>query len=131
MKTANKKRDRVDSLIDHLWQHGYLTLSRKYGKYLPSPTPIGNYEVDAIAKYKKKVAIGLALTAEDLDDPNLVTKLISLSNSKLKLSASKVTLFIGVPNELLIKAHLILSSLDDETSSQIKIVALPEGKNQS
>ncbi|MBM4170738.1 MAG: hypothetical protein FJ214_02570 [Ignavibacteria bacterium] len=131
MKTANKKIDRVDSLIDHLWQHGYLTLSRKYGKYLPAPTPIGNYEVDAVAKYKKKIALGLTLTAEDLDDPNLITKLIALSNSKLKLSASKVTLFIGVPNELLIKAHLILSSLDDAISSQIKIVTLPGGKSLS
>ena len=44
------KRERVDHLIDHLWSNGYLTLSRKFGKYLPAPTLLGNYEVDAIAK---------------------------------------------------------------------------------
>ena len=45
------KSDRVDYLIDHLWQHGYLTLSRKFGKYLPAPPRMGEYEVDAVAKF--------------------------------------------------------------------------------
>ena len=60
------KSDGVDCIIDHLWQHGYLTLSRKYGKYLPAPPKMGEYEVDAVAKYKKKIALGLTITEEEL-----------------------------------------------------------------
>jgi hypothetical protein len=38
-------RERVDELITHFWRNGYLTLSRKFGKYLPDPKPIGGYSV--------------------------------------------------------------------------------------
>ena len=131
MNSARLKRERVDHLIDHLWSNGYLTLSRKYGKYLPSPTPVGAYEVDAIAKYKKKIAIGLTLTEDDLNDPNLVSKLQTLTHEKSKFPNSKVTLFIGVPNNLLIKAHMLISSLDEETSKSIKIVTLPDSLSKS
>lgn len=126
MKDSRSKREKVDSLIDQLWNSGYLTLSRKYGKYLPAPAPVGNYEVDAVAKYKKKIALGLALTEDELNDPNLVNKLKYLANTKTKFSTNKVTLFVGVPSAALLKAHMLLSSLDEETQSKIKIVSLPE-----
>ncbi len=120
------KRERVDHLIDHLWSNGYLTLSRKYGKFLPAPTPLGNYEVDAIAKYKKKIAIGLTLSEDELNDPSLVTKINYIVREKSKFPNSRITLFIGVQNNLLIKAHMLVASLDDETRKTIKIVSLPD-----
>jgi len=126
MKRKDIKRERVDSLIDHLWSRGYLTLSRKYGKYLPTPAPVGNYEIDAVGKYKKKIAVGLILSEEDLNNPNLVNKLTFIA--KNKNLGERVTLFIGVPSNLILKAEMIIATLDDETKDLIKIVSLPETK---
>lgn len=126
MKRKDIKRERVDSLIDHLWSRGYLTLSRKYGKYLPTPAPVGNYEIDAVGKYKKKIAVGLILSEEDLNNPNLVNKLTFIA--KNKNLGERVTLFIGVPNNLILKAEMIIATLEDETKDLIKIVSLPETK---
>ncbi|HOI30661.1 MAG TPA: hypothetical protein PLZ15_12965 [Melioribacteraceae bacterium] len=126
MQSTKEKRERIDSLIDHLWRNGYLTLSRKYGKYLPSPQPVGNYEIDAVAKYKKKIALGITLTEEDLNDPGLVTKLHFITNFHTKNSSNKVTLFLGVPESHILKAEMILSSIDDNTREKIKIVSIPD-----
>jgi len=131
MIDVKTKRERVDHLIDHLWSHGYLTLSRKYGKYLPTPAPVGNYEVDAIAKYKKKIAIGLTVSEEELNDPNLITKLQAITHERSRFSNNRVTLFLGVPNNLLIKAHMLISTLDDQTRSNIKIVTLPDSQTNA
>lgn len=131
MLSTKEKREKVDALIDQLWKHGYLTLSRKYGKYLPSPTPVGNYDVDAIAKYKKKIAIGITVSDEELNDPNLITKLIYLTKSKPKHIADKVTIFVAVPYDSIIKANMLLASLDEETRSKIKLVTLPDEKESS
>lgn len=131
MNNLKIKRERVDSLIDQLWRSGYLTLSRKYGKYLPSPSPVGDYEVDAIAKYKKKIAFGIALTEEELNDPNLVTKLEYLANAKTKYQDNRITIFLGVPNHLLIKAHMVTASLREETKERIKIVPLPDNRKSN
>ncbi len=131
MTNVKTKRERVDHLIDHLWSNGYLTLSRKYGKYLPTPTPVGSYEVDAIAKYKKKIAIGLTLSEEELNDPNLLTKLQFITHEKSRFQNNRITLFLGVPDNLLLKAHMLVSTLDDETRKSIKIVTLPDSKTNN
>ncbi len=120
----SSKSERVDNLIDHLWKYGYLTLSRKYGRYLPEPKPIGGYDVDAVAKYKKKIAIGLTLSAEELNDPNLVTKLNFLAAQHPKFSRNKVTLFLGVPTDSADKAKIIVSFLDQDLRNRIKIVTI-------
>lgn len=119
------KKARVEHLIDHLLSRGYITLSRKYGKYLPAPKPIGGYDVDAIAKYKKKIALGIILSEEELNNPNVVTKLTYLAKAKEK-SDQKVTLFVGVPNNLIIKAEMILAFLDEEIKSRIKLIPIPD-----
>ena len=108
-----------------------MTLSRKFGKYLPAPAPVGQYEVDAIAKYKRKIAIGLTVSEEELNDPNLVTKLQAITHEKSRFSNNRITLFLGVPNNLLIKAHMLVSTLDDETRNSIKIVTLPDSQSKS
>ncbi|MCX6168730.1 MAG: hypothetical protein NTX65_05300 [Ignavibacteriales bacterium] len=120
------KRERVDYLIDHLWQHGYLTLSRKFGKYLPAPPLMGEYEVDAVAKYKKKIALGLTVTDEELNDHSFLSKLDFLANYSARFPQNRITLFIGVPYNSLVKASLLISSLDEETQKHIKIITIPE-----
>ncbi len=124
------KRERVDYLIDHLWQHGYLTLSRKFGKYLPAPPKMGEYEVDAVAKYKRKIALGLTVTDDELNDPAFLSKLDFLANYTSRFPQNKITLFLGVPDSALEKASLLISSLDDETQKHIKIITLPESQSK-
>lgn len=117
-------QDRVDKLVDHFRQKGYLTLSRKFGKYLPTPDPVGTYEVDAIARYKKKVAIGVTLTENDFEDPKIYSRLGFLSTKYANLRTKSVTLFVGVPKNLLNKAKIIVSSLDEDAQKRIKLVPI-------
>lgn len=124
------KRERVDYLIDHLWQHGYLTLSRKFGKYLPAPPLMGNYEVDAVAKYKKKIAIGLTVSDEELNDHSFLSKLDFLANYTSRFPQNRITLFLGVPENSLVKASLLISSLDEETQKHIKIITMPDSSSK-
>ncbi|KAF0151289.1 MAG: hypothetical protein FD143_2094 [Ignavibacteria bacterium] len=118
------KRERVDLLIDHLWQQGYITLSRKYGKYLPAPPTISGYEVDSISKYKKKLAVGITISEEELNDLQFLTKLEAILNYQMRNPVNRVTLFLGVPNNSVIKATMLISSMRTEVQKHIKIVAL-------
>ena len=124
------KRERVDYLIDHLWQHGYLTLSRKFGKFLPAPPLMGQYEVDAVAKYKKKIAIGLTVSEEELNDPLFLSKLDFLANYSARFPQNRITLFLGVPYNSQVKASLLISSLDELTQKHIKIITLPDSTSR-
>ena len=62
------KRRTIDLLVEQFWKRGYLTVSRRFGTYLPEPSKIGKFDVDIIAKYKNNYAIGITLSNEDLDD---------------------------------------------------------------
>lgn len=119
-------QQRVDRLIDHFWKNGYLTISRKYGTYLPDPTPMGTYEVDAVGKYKKKLAIGITLQNEDLDNPKTISKLNYLAARNSRGSQTKLVIFVGVQKESFNKAKSLISSLDDSTKKSIKLVSLSE-----
>ena len=125
MKASIRQRN-VDDLISHFWKNGYLTLSRRYGKYLPEPSKIGQYDVDAIGKLKKKFAIGVILTAEDLEDVKIYSKLEFLATRHTKFSNKKVTLFVGVPKELFNKVKLFVGSLTEEAQKNIKLVPIGE-----
>ncbi len=122
---AATNQDRVDALIEHFWKNGYLTIRRKFGKYLPTPDPIGKYEVDAIAKYKKKVVIGITLDENDLTDTKTVSKINFLATRHTKYSHQRVTLYVGVPKDSTYRAKLLIAGLDDEIKKNIKIVPLP------
>lgn len=124
MNRKNDKRERVDSLIDHLWKNGYLTLSRKYGRYLPSPPPIGQFEVDAIAKYKKKIAIGLTISEEDINDPRLISKIEYIITKHPNYQSGRITLFLGVPAQYTLKLEMLISTLGEEIRRNIKIVSV-------
>ena len=119
---------RVDDLITHFWKNGYLTVSRKYGKYLPEPKPVGDYEIDAVGKLKKKFAFGIVLTEEELNNPKVYSKLNYLATRQTKYSNKQVTLFVGVPTNLLNKAKLIVSGLDDSIKKNIKLIGINENK---
>lgn len=122
------KREKVDLLIDHLWQQGYLTLSRKFGKYLPAPPTISGYEVDSISRYKKKLAIGITVAEEELNDVLFTTRLEAILSYQRQNPMNRVTLFLGVPYNSVVKATMLISTLSQETQKQIKIVALPDKK---
>ncbi len=123
------ERDRVDSLIEHFWKNGFLTLSRKHSKYLPTPEKIGEFEVDAVGKYNKKFILGLTLTKEDIDNPKILRKIKFLANQRNKYSTKQVTLFLGVPENLIPQAKKIISSLEEATQKQIKIVSTSTEEN--
>ena len=116
------EKDRVDSLIQHFWKNGYLTLSRKHGKYLPKPDKIGEFEVDAIGKLNKKFVLGITLSEDDINHPNILRKITFLAKQRNKYSTRPVTLFLGVPDSLLNKVKKLLLQLDEEVQKQIKIV---------
>lgn len=120
------RRESVDALISQFWKSGYLTISRKYGKYLPDPGPIGDYEVDVVAKYKKKLAIGVTLTAEELNDQSVHSRLRYLASRHTRYTNNMVKLFVGVPKELLTKAKFIVSELGSTYSKNIKLVPLKD-----
>ncbi len=117
------EKDRVDSLIQHFWKNGYLTLSRKHGKYLPNPSKVGEFEVDAVGKLNKKFVLGLTLSESDIKSPNILRKIKFLANQRNKYSTRPVTLFLGVPDNLLSQAKKILSELEEEVQKHIKIVS--------
>ena len=115
------KRQSVDLLIDQFWKNGYLTISRKFGTYLPEPEKMGGFDVDIIARYKKDYAIGITLNEEDLDNPELKNKIQFLATRQTKFTNKKVLLFVGIPNDLRKKIEFIISTLDENVRKNIKI----------
>lgn len=128
MTTTTRYQARVDDLITHFWKNGYLTVSRKYGKFLPEPKPIGEYTIDAVGKLKKKFALGIVLTDEELNNPKIYSKLNYLATRQTKFSNRQVTLFVGVPKELMNKARVVVSGLEDSVKKNIKLIAINESK---
>ena len=115
------KRQSVDLLIDQFWKNGYLTISRKFGTYLPEPQRMGGFDVDIVARYKKDYAIGITLNEEDLDNPELRNKIEFLATRQTKFTNKKVLLFVGIPNDLRKKIEFIISTLDENVRKNIKI----------
>lgn len=118
----NIKRETVDNLVKHFWKYGFMTVSRKFGTYLPDPKPVGKYDVEAIGKYKRKYVIGITLTAEDLDNPQTISKIQYLSSRNSNYSKTKVTLFIGIPKYLMNKAKLLISQLSEDSRKNLRLV---------
>jgi hypothetical protein len=117
-------KDRVDSLISQFWKEGYLTLSRKHGSYLPSPEPVGRYEIEALGKYKKNYVIGITLSEDDLENPKVAAKIKYLSSRNTIYSRRNVKLFIAVPSKLLTRAYGLVAKLPAENRECIKLVPI-------
>lgn len=126
---SNSKRENVDQLIKHFWQNGYLTVSRKYGTYLPAPDPVGTYSVDAVGRYDKKYALGIVLCQQDLDDTRIFSKLNYLATRQTRFSNKNVTLFVGVDPQNLSKAKLTIEALTEDARKNIKLVVLNDTRS--
>ena len=122
------RQEKVDALIEQFWRKGYLTVSRRYGKYLPEPNPVGGYTVDAVAKYRRKTAVGIVLDAEELNDPKIISKLNFLASRNSNYSNKNMTLYIGVPEDSILKAEMIVAGLDLNAQKNIKIIGVPTSK---
>ncbi len=126
MKQAIKNTEEcVDTIIQSFWKNGYLTLSRKYGTYLPAPPQVGEYEIDAIGKQRNKFALGLVLSNKDLDDQSIYKKIEFLASRQSKFTNKRVTLFIGIPKGSENKAKLIIRNLNLDLQKNIKLVSIP------
>lgn len=120
----NLKRQNIDYLIEEFWKNGYLTVSRKFGTYLPEPEKIGGFDVDIIAKQGKDYALGITLTADDFKNPKLLEKVIFLATRHTRFTQKPVQLYIGVPEEHLKLAKGLLDSLSKEIKTNIKLFKL-------
>jgi hypothetical protein len=115
------KRNSVDLLVDQFWKNGYLTISRKFGIYLPEPQRMGGFDVDIVARFKKEYAIGITLNEEDIENPELKEKIKFLATRQTKFTNKRVLLFIGISLDLRKKIELIINSLDENIRKNIKI----------
>lgn len=120
------KRRTVDLLVQQFWKEGYLTVSRRYGTYLPEPDRIGSFEVDVIAKQRKNYAIGLTLTMDDFKNSKLIEKLTFLSTRQTKYSNKRVQLYVGVPTEFFERAKSIVKLLSPEARRNTKIIQIED-----
>jgi len=114
-------RKNVDQLVEQFWKKGYLTVSRKFGTYLPEPSKVGAFDVDIIARYKKDYAIGLTLTEQDFQNINLSKKLSYLATRHTKYSNKKVKLFVGIPSIYFKQARILIERLRPDVQKNIKL----------
>lgn len=124
------RRKDVDALIEQFWKRGYLTVSRKYGTYLPEPDKIGVYDVDVIARFKDSYAIGIVLNDEDFFDLNKTkNKIAYLSTRQTKYNGKKVALFVGVSLKNFGKTKNLVESLPEEVRKNIRLVQIIDRQN--
>lgn len=122
------KRHYVDSLIEYFWRKGFMTVSRKYGTYLPEPEKIGEFEIDVLARYNKNYAIGLTLTEEDIENPKIINKINYLATRQTKFSNKKVQLFVGVPDIHYKRILSLINNLSEDVRKNIKLIPIEERK---
>jgi hypothetical protein len=118
------KRRNIDLLIEEFWKHGYLTVSRKFGTYLPEPSKVGVFEVDIVARQRKNYAIGITLNYSDLNDPSLIDKLNYLATRQTKYTNKRVALFVGVPTGFYKNAKALIEMLNPEIRNNIKLLEI-------
>jgi hypothetical protein len=122
------KRRTIDLLIEQFWKQGYLTVSRKYGTYLPEPSRIGSFDVDIVARQRNNYAIGITLSRDDIYDKNIMEKINFLATRQTKYTNKRVLLFIGVPAEFSKELREILSAIDPEVRKNIRSFQISERK---
>ncbi len=118
------KRKNIDYLIEQFWKNGYLTVSRKFGTYLPDPGKIGGFDVDIIARQGKDYAIGITLSEEDFKDPKLLDRISHLATRRTKFTQKKVVLYVGVPEEHLLLAKGLINTLSNEIKSNVLLFSI-------
>lgn len=124
------RRKDVDALIEQFWKRGYMTVSRKYGTYLPEPDKVGIYDVDVIARYNNSFAIGIVLTDEDFFNlEKTKNKIVYLSTRQTKFNGKKVALFVGVSLKNYKTAKGLVETLPDEVKKNIRLIQIIDRKN--
>ena len=122
-----ERRKDVDLLIEEFWKKGYLTVSRKYGTYLPEPSSIGGFDVDVVAKQRDNYAIGITLTDQDFKESSFIkNKLSYLAQRQIRGSNKKVLLFVGVSVSNFKYAKALLDELDPDTRKNIRLFQISE-----
>lgn len=122
------KRTYVDTLVKNFWKHGYMTVKRKFGTYLPEPEKVGEFDIDIVARQKKDYAIGITLAGEDFVNPRLLEKITFLATRHTKFSNRKVQLFLGVPSKHYKKVKRLIEHLEEEVRKNIKLISITETK---
>lgn len=120
------RRKEIDLLVEHFWKKGYLTLSRKFGTYLPEPSDIGGFQVDIIARQKNNYAIGITLNSDDLNDNTLLNRIIYLATRQTRNTSKKVSLFVGVnkTDYSIVKSYL--NQIDEDIRKNIRLFIIEE-----
>ncbi len=90
----------------------------------PNPQMLEIMRLMQLVNLKRKYAIGVTLTEEELNDPKVYSKLEYLATRHTKYSGGRVTLFLGVPKELFNKVKICLKNLTLEAQKNIKVVAI-------
>lgn len=126
----NDRRKEIDLLVEQFWKRGYLTLSRKFGTYLPEPSNIGGFEVDIIARQRDNYAIGLTLSQIDLHDHTLVNRLRYLATRQTRNSNKKVLLFVGISRADYTLAKKVLNSIEEDIRKNIRSFIIEEKQDQ-
>lgn len=114
----------VDSLVAQFWKRGYLTVSRRFGTYLPEPERVGEFKIDVLARQRNKYAIGITLTEEELNNAELADKIYYLATRHTKFSNQPVILFIGVPDKYFKQAKNLLEQMNKEIRRNIKLIQI-------
>ncbi len=120
------KRKTIDLLIEQFWKNGYMTVSRRFGTYLPEPSKVGNFTVDIIAKQKKNYAIGITLTIEDFKDAGILEKIVYLATRQTKFTGKSVLLYIGVNTLYYKNAKVLIEKIDPQIQKNIRLVQISE-----
>ncbi len=124
------KRRTVDLLVEQFWKHGYLTVSRKFGTYLPEPSKVGSFDVDIVAKQKNNYAIGITLNEDDLKDDSIIKRLNFLASRQTRYTNKRVLLFIGVPLNIYKNVKVLLESISPDIRKNIRLFQIEERKVQ-
>ncbi len=125
------KRKTIDLLIEQFWKQGYMTVSRRFGTYLPEPSKVGDFVVDIIAKQKKNYAIGITITGDDFKEPGLTEKIIYLATRQTKFTGKSVLLYIGVHSRYYKNAKVLLERIDPQIQKNIRLIQITERASYS
>jgi hypothetical protein len=120
------RRKEIDLLVEHFWKKGYLTLSRKFGTYLPEPSDIGGFQVDIIARQKNNYAIGITLNRDDLNDNTLLNRLVYLATRQTRNTSKKVSLFVGVNKADCSIVKTYLNQIEEDIRKNIRLFIIEE-----
>lgn len=116
----------IDLLLNEFYKKGYITVSRRQGKYLPDPAPIGGYTIDILAKRGKDFALGIVLDSIELRNPSVRDKIEILASRRTKFSNRTVPLFIGVEPDSFSFASELIATLDTAIQENIELFSLEE-----